>query len=303
MEFRTRMPVVPTPHAGERMTSWLQRLSSTYDLSPHEFLRASHLDSELTKDQFSHLDQIAPADFLKELAIETGIKPAQLRHMSLADWIVSLRSLEEADAHHPTFSQYIYGYRVFDWPLDLNSPAMVPRVAWLTDDHTPLICPYCYEADPWCQRQLVWECGLLSSCPMHNCETTSPGLPPSTVMGPRPIDRVTFDIMAAGHALMPNGRVVHGRQWFRFLRSLICELEQHPGFLDIPTQNDEPTLKIWKLCGVTLPHVLQGYNFFEISGGIRRKELLTLANVAGAMLISGDLMPPRISLAYPLFAH
>jgi hypothetical protein len=270
-------------------------------MSVPDFIARFHPAGKLSKSQQNHLNQVAPPSLLESISSLTGIAQPQLRHMTLENWAVSLRSLHD-DATQPTFAQYIRGLRVFTWPLDLTSPASVPRIAWQAEHDVTLICPVCHSQDVQADQRLVWASGVLSSCPLHNYETTTQGMPPSTLMGPRPIDSISMTILTMGHAQLPHGGLVHGRLWFRLLRSLVCELEQHPGFLEPFSPADRHLMQIWERCGVAPPRLHFPYDYFEVAGLLRRRDLLSLANIVGSMLWSGELEPPPDSLAHAVFS-
>lgn len=316
MSLKRAWPICPKPYVGECLTSWLGRVAPRYELSVGDLLATCGLGVP-SVTSLKHLDLYVPPRLLSALSDASGISRNQLKRMTLGYWVYPVYAVG-ASSSIPTFEQYTRGHRLFSWPVDYAANVeSLPDVPWyMNSSRDVLECPICAKERPY--RRLSWAFNLVTSCTLHNCELAPAGLPANSMQGSRPLDRITEKVLQ-GEIIEVCGQKLTGWLWLRFLRSLICEFEQRGRFSRPGVARDEDCELIWRKANVAFPSLAMPYDYFELMGWDRRRELLMLANAAleltaegklssvvegglGTALSRGELPAPEIA-GYPVLSE
>jgi TniQ len=226
-----RWPLHPAPVEGEALSAWLCRIADSYEMDLMDLLLY-----EWGKEQLIDLDVRPPDGLLETIAGRSGVDLDALRCMTMAGWMPWL--FDSFDLVDDAFNCYVNQFSVL-LPQKKRPMRVVPGWrAWLPRRNLNRACPMCFsESSGKPIFKLMWQFPLFISCPIHGC-----WLEPfighiGTFYGwerkglkPRPatpaikkMDHRTEQAFAKGQVELP-ARTVHAGLWFRFLRTIIDEL-------------------------------------------------------------------------------
>lgn len=143
-----RLPVVPTPVAGEAFASWVDRTAIKLNLPPGIAARALGLEFNAAGTRPRLFGIVLTPASLSGLQTTTGLPTHLLEGMQLARYQGTALDLSRLDLFNPKLA-----YRQL-------------RHAWLAA-YGSRACPHCLSRSPaW---PLWWRLGIAAVCPIHRC--------------------------------------------------------------------------------------------------------------------------------------
>ncbi len=230
-------PLHPAPVEAESLSSWLNRLASTYQMNTSEFLEHA-LGHQPLRDQ--QLDFDPPTPLLAELILHSGVDRNRLKQMCVAGWVPWL--LDSTAPEPGSYQTYVHQFSVLLPPTRRKIYAPAQWLPWTPEDRIRRACPECLESSGSVVFQLFWQFPLMLSCPRHACwielyegqppeyfrwaapARNDPTVPPAVAS----MDRRTWQAVTTGKVELPR-RSVHAGVWFRLLRTLLDELSAAQG--------------------------------------------------------------------------
>lgn len=287
-----RWPLHPPPAEAEALSSWLQRIASSYGLHSFELLNHDLAHPEIRDLE---LDLDPPPLLLKELAQRSGLSPDRLGAMTLAGWVPWLLDglLPAADA----YETYVHQFSVLLPPQQRKIYTPQKWLPWLTETRLRRACPDCLDSSP--AMLLFWQLPIMASCTLHGrlLEThegkiagdvlwTTPGHDQRPVPEALSLmDGRTWQALTTGAVDLP-ARSVHAGIWFRLLRTLLDELtttQKRYG------QQLDQVRHVWDHCGHPFRAGLSGWRPFENHPPTAQQQLLEAAAATMEMIETGSL--------------
>jgi len=291
----TRWPLHPAPKEGEALSSWLQRIAACYQMDLRELL-----EHDFGYDQINDLDTAPPMSLLTQLAQRSGVTLDHLRCMSFAGWTPWL--LDSLDDRIPVaLETYAFQLSVLLPRLRRRKRSLKSWRAWLTDQPLRRACPICLNDATDQAVLLAWKLPLMLSCPLHGCRLELyfgiPGLFfkwENDTSSPKPVnsaiaamDQRSWQALTTGYVDLPR-RHVHAGIWFRFLRTLLDELNTP---LSQCGAYAESIRLVWERCEHPVRAGQSLWRCFEVLDPAVQLQMLEAAATAIHMIESGELVP------------
>jgi hypothetical protein len=264
MPTPARWPLHPFPQPQESLSSWLDRLALSYNLTLDDLLTwglgvSPSLPHELDRDP--------PADLLRALSVQTGVSPARLHKMTLRSYVPwILDTLDQQDS--ACLDNYGAQYRTL-LPARIKRRSPTARTAelravclpWLIEpfDYEHLVCATCLCTDAVRYHRLFWRLGMVASCPSHGCllEPLPVGDQAEATLARHMgapahrdlliVDRLSVQALTTGIVHFTSTDTMNAAAYCRFLRSLIRELLCRPSHVG---KYGRTLTRLWEQAGV-----------------------------------------------------
>jgi len=277
------------------LSSWLTRIAACYGMEVRELL-----EHDLGGEQPDDLDLAPPEPLLAELSRRGGIGLDQLRCMSLRGWTPWL--LDSLDDQTPmALETYVFQFSIL-LPKHKRKTRSAPCWrAWWPSQPMARACPLCLGDPADHALLLAWKLPLMLSCPQHGCWLEPYWGVPGRFIGwehgePSPrktnaaitaMDRRTWQALTMGHVDLPR-RAIHAGVWFRFVRTLLDEL-------NTPLSQCGPYAgnlrAVWERCGHPLRAGQSLWRPYEALPSAVQLQMLEAAATAMDMIESRVVVP------------